>query len=168
VEALAKLAQSPPRDPRLKVTWRTGRKVVVDVDAADATAPINGLSPTLVLSTPGGSSETFAVAQTGPGRYALSLPAPRSPSLATLRESGRVIDRFAVAGRYPAEFDGIGNDRAALQSLAERTGGRVIDPQDRGRLSIRARGEGRPLGPLLAVVGAALIGLGLVTWRIKR
>jgi hypothetical protein len=168
VEALAQGVQSPPRDPRLTVTWRTGRRLVVELDAADATAPVNGLSPTLVLTTPAGSSETLAVPQTAPGRYVLSIPAPRSSGLATLRESGRVVDRFAVAGRYPPEFDGIGNDRAALSSLARRTGGRVIQPGERDRLVLPDRADGTPVAPLLATVGAVLVGAGLAVWRGKR
>ena len=169
VEALAAQIQSPPRDPRLKVTWRADRRLVVDLDAVDSAAPINGLAPTLVLTTPAGTTETFPLPQTAPGRYVVSLPAPRSSVLATLRESGRVVDRFAVAGRYPEEFDGVGNDREALSSLARRTGGRVIEPDDRGRLSIRPRGgRGTDLAPTFATIGAALVGLGLVTWRINR
>ena len=86
VEALAARIQSPPRDPRLNVTWRTGRRLVVDLDAVDGAAPINGLSPTLVLTTPAGATETFPLPQTGPGRYVLDLPAPRPSVLATLRD----------------------------------------------------------------------------------
>lgn len=168
VEAMTALVQSPPRDPRLMVSWRTGRDLIIELDAVDDAQPINGLSPTVVLSTPAGSSETFSLPQTAPGRYALTLAAPRSSVLATLHASGRVIDRFAVAGRYAAEFDGIGNDHEALASLAKRTGGRIIEPHDRRPLSIRARGATWRLTPYLAAAGALLIGLGLVAWRIKR
>ena len=38
------------------------------------------------------------------------------------------MDRIAVAGRYAPEFDAIGNDRSAMNQLARRTGGAVIDP----------------------------------------
>jgi hypothetical protein len=168
VKALAARVQSPPRDPRLNVIWRTGRRLIVDLDAVDGAAPINGLSPILVLSTPAGATETVLLPQTGPGRYVLNLPAPRSSVLATIRESDRIIDRFAVAGRYPEEFDGVGNDRDALSSLARRTGGRVVEPADRGRLSIRNPRGGTDLAPAFATLGGVLVGLGLVTWRIKR
>ena len=168
VEALAAQVQSPPRDPRLNVTWRSGPRLIVELDAVDGAAPINGLSPALVLTSPAGATETYPLPQTGPGRYVLSVAAPRSSVLATLHESGRVVDRFAVAGRYPEEFAGVGNDRDALRSLARRTGGRVIEPTDRGRLSIRSPAGGTDLAPSFATIGAALIGLGLVTWRIKR
>ena len=168
VEPLASLVQTPPRDPRLKVTWRTGRELVVDIDAATDAAPINGLSPTLVLSSPAGAGETLPVPQTGPGRYALTLPSPTLPKLATVRIDGRTVDRFAVAGRYAPEFDGIGNDRAALSSLARRSGGRVIEPSERARLSIRTGRRGTDLAPPLATAGAVLVGLGLIAWRSKR
>jgi hypothetical protein len=163
VEALAALVQNPPRDPRIKVTWRTGRHLVVDMD----TGTINGLSPTLALTTVGGTTTSHAIPQTGPGRYMLSLTAPRESSYVTVFESGRVLDRFAVAGRYPAEFDGIGNDRIALASLAGRTGGKLIEPAARGPLQLPAPAGGTPLGAYFAAAGAALIAFGLVAWRVK-
>jgi hypothetical protein len=163
VEALAVLVQNPPRDPRIKITWRTGRRLVVDIDAGT----INGLSPTLALTALGGVTTPQPVPQTAPGRYVLSLPAPRESSYATVFESGRVIDRFAVAGRYPAEFDGVGNDRAALAALAQRTGGRVIEPAERKSLHLPTPTGSTPLSPYFAAAGAALAALGLVAWRAK-
>ena len=168
VEALASIVQVPPRDPRLKVTWRTGRNLVVDIDAVGDSAPMNSLSPTLVLSSAAGPRQTLPVPQTGPGRYALTLPSPRSPALAAVLVEGRALDRFPVAGRYAPEFDAVGNDRAALSSLAARTGGRVIEPSERARLSIRTGRRGTDLAPLLAAAGAVLVSLGLVAWRAKR
>ncbi|HEV2294606.1 MAG TPA: VWA domain-containing protein [Tepidisphaeraceae bacterium] len=164
VEALAALVQSPPRDPRLKVTWRTGLRLVIDIDAADQAAPMNGLSPTLVLTTLAGASETFRIPQTGPGRYHLALPAPRATAIATVRESSRMIERSAVAGRYAPEFDGIGNDRLALASLARRTGARVIEPGERGRVQFSGWGARRSIASYVAGAGALLVGMGLVAW----
>ncbi|MGB7158580.1 MAG: hypothetical protein WBD40_10975, partial [Tepidisphaeraceae bacterium] len=162
---LAALSQRPPRDPRLRVTWRSGPKLVVEIDASDGATLLNGLSPTLSLFTPTGEAQTHAVPQTGPGRYTLALDAPRSPRLATIGESGRILDRFAVAGRYPAEFDAIGNDREAMAALATRTGGRVIEPGDRTAIRFVAPDTTVSVMSYLAFAGGVLIALGLVVWR---
>ena len=77
-----------------------------------------------------------------------------------------MIDRIAVAGRYPPEFDGIGVDRAALSELARRTGGRVIEPADVSPLVLPGPRRGRPLVAYLAALGALLVAAGLVRWRM--
>ncbi len=88
--------------------------------------------------------------------------------IAIVQASGRIVERFAVAGRYAPEFDGIGNDRAALTSLAQRTGGRVIEPQDRLPLPIRSLAAPQRLAPYLAAAGAFLVAIGLLAWWTKR
>jgi len=70
-----------------------------------------------------------------------------------------------LAGRYPREFDAIGNDRAAMAELARRTGGRVIEPNDATPIHIQGAARNISLTSELASAGAALIALGFVHWR---
>ena len=59
-------------------------------------------------------------AQVAPGRYEIDIPIRRSPVIAQVRDPhGGIVRRFALAGRYPPEFDAIGNDRRNLQALAD-------------------------------------------------
>jgi len=76
-----------------------------------------------------------------------------------------VIDRFALAGRYDREFDAIGNDRDAMRELAQRTGGRMIEPADTQPLNIHGAEHRIMLTSEFAFVGVALIVIGLIHWR---
>ena len=172
---MARLIASPPRDPRFSVTWDAASKLRVTIDARDGNRYLNRLNFALDVSpasaTPVVTSTTTTrasaqpIPQTGPGRYELAIDAPAVSSIATLRHDGRVIDRSAVAGRYPPEFDAIGVDRAALAELARRTGGRVIEPSDTSRIDLPAPRQGSSLVAYLAAVGALLLAAGLVRWR---
>jgi von Willebrand factor type A domain len=170
--ALADLLARPPRDPRFRVTWETGPRLVVKVDATDGEAYLNARNVSLeIAAVTGGEAPAApraqAVPQTGPGRYEVSLPAPRSPSLATLRVDGQVLERIAVAGRYAPEYDAIGNDRAALRALAERTGGKLIEPDMTGPIDFRWPPRDVSLTPWLAAAGGMFVALGLIWWRAR-
>jgi hypothetical protein len=78
-----------------------------------------------------------------------------------------VLERVAVAGRYAPEYDAIGNDRAALRALADRTGGRVIEPGMRGPIDFRWPPRDVDLTPWLAAAGALMVALGLIWWRAR-
>jgi hypothetical protein len=174
-EPLVRLAARPPHDPRLRVTWDAGEKLRVVVEALDRSAGagaeyLNGHQLTLELSDLAGGSEsaaprTLAVNQSAPGRYEASIDAPAAPSLATLRQRGRAVERYAVAGHYPAEFERVGNDRRAMRELAGRTGGSVIEPSQQSPPNLPAPQRGADLTPWLAAAGAALLAAALVWWR---
>jgi Ca-activated chloride channel homolog len=168
VERFASLVARRPADPRCRVTWHTGPRLTVAIDAGDGQKYLNGQRFMLALSPDGSQTgDARPIPQTAPGRYELSLPAPRSPVIATLRGEGRVLDRIAVAGRYAPEFDAIGVDREALRALAERTGGRVIVADEAKPIEFHWPPRGVPLSPWLASAGALLVALGLVWWRIR-
>jgi hypothetical protein len=169
VEAMAQRIARPPRDPQFTVTWDAGPGLVVRVDAGDGGRYLNGLALRLeVAEAEGDASRGMMqeVPQVAPGRYEIALPAPRAASFATLRHEGRVIDRVAVAGRYAPEFDAVGNDYAALRTLAERTGGRLIDRAWTKAIDFPFPRRELTLGPWLALAAAAVVGLGLVRWRV--
>ena len=75
------------------------------------------------------------------------------------------MERVAVAGRFPPEFDAVGNDRRAMRELAERTGGAVVEPSQTGPLRLPPGTRDVPLTSPLAVAAATLIALGLIWWR---
>ncbi|HEY7120667.1 MAG TPA: vWA domain-containing protein [Tepidisphaeraceae bacterium] len=176
LEAMAKLAARPPRDPRFKVTWETaGPRLGVRVDAADAGGRyLNDLRLRLAISGEEDGSAAppvvHEIPQTAPGRYELTLPpGPRARSFATLREGaggGRVIDRVAVAGRYAPEFDAIGNDYDAMHALAHRTGGAVIDRAWTKPIDLPLPRREVDLTAWLALAGALALAAGLARWRL--
>ncbi|MDB5320667.1 MAG: hypothetical protein JWN40_2298, partial [Phycisphaerales bacterium] len=166
--AMAKRIARPPRDPRFTVGWEAGARLVVRVDAAEEGRYLNGLALRLELADENDAARVsgYDVPQVGPGRYEVSLPAPRVRSFATLRQEGRVVDRVAVAGRYAPEFDAVGNDHAAMRTLAERTGGRVIDPGWVRPIDFPFPKREVALAPWLALGAAGVVGLGLIRWRM--
>jgi hypothetical protein len=168
-EALANLVARPPRDPRYALAWKVGARLVVTVDARDGDRYLNDLNLAMDISdaTGGGAArKSFTFSQTGPGRYEVTLSAPRASVLASVREADHVIDRFAVAGRYAPEFDAIGNDHAAMRALAERTGGAVIEPPQTRPIDFAWPKRSVSITSLMACCGAALIGLGLIRWKV--
>lgn len=170
VEAMVELVTSKPRDPRFKVVWTTARDLRVTIDAIEANRYLNELNFMLELRQADDLSRTGntrVVPQVGPGRYELSLPAPRSAAIASILLDGRLIDRQARAGRYATEFDGIGNDRGALRELAARSGGRIIEPDDHRPIDFKLPRRRVDLSSILAASGAVLIALGLIHWRIR-
>jgi hypothetical protein len=131
IERFAEQIQQPPGDPRFAVSCETGPTLRIKVDAIDHDRFMNGLPITLDLFDPRGTAAAATamnIPQTGPGEYQLSLPAPRSPRLMTVRTGDHILSRFSVAGRYAPEFDAIGNNMENLRLLADRTGGTVIPP----------------------------------------
>ena len=170
VEAIAARVASPPRDPRFVISWDAARVVRVTVDAADNGSFTNDLNLRLQLVDPARAAaerESMPIAQVGPGRYELELPAPASPRLAIVWLGERMLARRAIAGRYAPEFDAIGTDRAALRALAERTGGRVIEPGESGPIRFNWPRRRVKLASALATTGAALVALGLLHWKLS-
>lgn len=160
IEQLAARLARSPRDPRFHVSWESGSMLHIVVDAIDGQAYINGQE----LKVDWGGT-TYSVPQVGPGRYELSVEAPRSPAIATLRARGRMLERIALAGRYAPEFDAIGNDLRAMNELARRSGGAVIPPNQSRPIDIRWPPRRVSMAPELAMAGALFIGMGLMAWR---
>jgi hypothetical protein len=107
------------------------------------------------------------IPQSEPGSYLLEFPAPRTASFATVRVVRRVIDRAALAGRHAPEFDAVGNDRRAMEELARRTGGAVIEPGQTNPLDFHWTPRLIPMASPLAAGGALLVALGLIWWRVS-
>ncbi len=169
IESLAKLVARPPRDPRFTAAWKIGATLGVTLDAIDGRTYLNDQAVTLRLrsTSPTAEMSEHAVPQVEPGRYALELPAPRSPVFAEVRVNGQFVDRIAVAARYAPEFDAIGNDHAAMRTLADRTGGDVISPGMKRPIDFNWPRREVRLSSWLAALGALLAALGLVRWRLR-
>jgi von Willebrand factor type A domain len=168
IKRVAHIIAQPPRDPRFSVTWQSGPMLHVMVDAIDKGSYLNGEHLQLDLSdlsTTPTHVESTPIAQTAPGRYEADVPSPRTPVIATVRDGPRVLERIAVAGRYPPEFEAIGNDRAKLLALARRTGGGLIDPASNAPIDFHWPVRERSLTSLLATLGAAFIAWGLIRWK---
>jgi hypothetical protein len=164
VDSLASLIAEKPRDPRFSVQLETGGRLHVTVDAADAGRFLNDLAITLDLAGNGPKHEA-ALQQTAPGRYEVSVDSPRESQIATLRIADETIDRFAIAGRYPPEFDAVGNDHAAMRKLTQNSGGKIIWPGDSGRIDFHWPPIETPAGPWLCLIGLILISAGVVNGR---
>jgi hypothetical protein len=168
--ALADALARPPHDPRYRVSWDAAAKLAITVDAVDGTKYLNGKSVQLELSVQaetGAKAVSFAVPQVASGRYELLIPAPRVPTFAAVRVEGHLVDRIAVAGRYAAEFDAVGNDHEAMEKLARQTGGAVISPKQNLPIDFHWRTRPMALAPWLAIVGAALFACGLGVWKMR-
>jgi hypothetical protein len=168
IEPLIASLERAPADPRFRVTWKSDAKVSIDVQARDGQNYLNAQTITLELTRgfeSDGSPVKFAISQTAPGGYELSIDAPRLPAFATVRAGGAVIARFAVAGRYPLEFDRIGNDLAALSRLAQQTGGQLIRPGQKSPIDFRFPPRPVSLDSWLAILGAIFIAMALVRWQ---
>jgi hypothetical protein len=160
VEALARTVAKPPRDPRFHVSWQSGPMLRLVIDAIDGRQYLNGQVLNLELL-----GLMRAVPQIAPGRYELAIESPGSPTIATLRAGGRVLERIALAGRYAPEFDAIGNDLAAMHELARRSGGAVIPPDQSKAIDIRWPTRHVSVASEMAILGAICIAMGLIAWR---
>lgn len=171
--ALAQAVAHAPRDPRFSVSHVCGESLRVSVDAADNRSYLNDRHVVLWLSddvaaegTGAGHRDAFELSQRGPGQYELEIPAPRRAAIAQVEADGQVIDRFAVAGRYAREFDGISNDHDAMERLARQTGGAVIWPRQTWPIDFHWPLRWTPLGPVLAIIGVVVIAIGLIVWKL--
>ncbi|HEV8603993.1 MAG TPA: hypothetical protein VGQ99_01430, partial [Tepidisphaeraceae bacterium] len=104
---------------------------------------------------------------TSPGRYELSLPAPTTPTFATILHHTQLLDRLSLPARYAPEFDSLGNDDQAMKSLASATNGAVIPPTDSRPIHFNFPRNQLPLSSWLAVAAALFIASGLILWRLR-
>lgn len=117
-----------PSDPRVSIDV-ANHEIRID---ASGLAECNHRA--FVLQIDNGSALGFT--QIGPARYSLPIDAAAQPRVATILLDGAPIRRTVISPRYAAEFDAIGNNRQNLQSIADRSGGRVIQPTDLSPISL--------------------------------
>jgi hypothetical protein len=161
MESIASLIAQKPRDPRFSVRWETTGRLHVVVDAADSGKFLNDLAITLELPDDAGK-KTTPMQQSAPGRYEAVMASSRDSRIATLRTGDEIIDRVCIPGRYPPEFDAVGNDHAAMATLADRSGGQIIWPSDHHRIDFHWPVVATPLGPWTCAIALLLISSGLI------
>jgi hypothetical protein len=140
----------------------------VTVTAAEGQKPLNEQAMSLSLSdlsTNSPRSTSHPLSQTAPGTYEATLPSPPVATLVTVRVGETPVDRFAVAGRYAAEFDAIGNDRAVMQQLAGMSGGRVIETTQTTPIDFGWPPKRVPITPWIATAGGVCMAFGLILWK---
>ncbi len=96
----------------------------------EAGVPVDGLTIQTKVFTDG-SQQTVDLVQTGPGQYSgdlSSVPSGDHVVVATPKRDGKPIRPTigAVHTDDQTEYDALSSDRAALESLAARSGGRVL------------------------------------------
>ncbi len=169
--ALAETIARRARDPRYHVSWDTGSSLTVRLDTLADGEPINRLAPTLELAmiepiAATTAPTTYWLEQTAPGRYEVSIDAPRRSSLASVRVGDQLADRKVLSGEYPPEFDEIGNDYAAMRRLADSGGGSVIQPTQLEPIRLHWPTHAVSAAPTLALLGTLLMAIGLIVWRL--
>jgi hypothetical protein len=168
IQALAEKNAAVIEDPKFSVTWSTASEFKIQVRAIDQDRFLNGEPLSAQILDPQINSQpmqTFDFTQTGPGEYELNLPTPRTSRWVIIRDRGNPIKRFAVAGRYPIEFNAIGNNLQNLQTLADRTAGQIIPPGPVQPIDFHWPSERKPLQSEFAIAGFTFISLGLVLNR---
>ena len=162
IDLLADTIAMPPRDPRFTISWETSSTIHVRIDAADNGVFLNDLDLQLLTNS---ADPAQPIPQTGPGRYELTIPSPREPTLLLVRTPERILMRLPVPGRYAPEFDRIGNNRPAMAELARRTNGRVIEPDDSAPIVFPSTTRVVALTPWLSIIAAVLLAAGLLRLR---
>lgn len=164
IEIVGDLLLAVPIDPRFDVTFDLGRELQVEVQAQQQGSPMNRLELTLELGMTGGGASVHRLEQVAPGRYQVVLPAPADSTQARMLHEGAEIARAPLAGRYPPQFERIGNNRDTLGMLVDRWGGRIVEP-DEQVLDLRTRRATVSLQPWLITAGALLMAGWLVGIR---
>ena len=181
-EQVVRWSMRPAAPPNLMIRTRTeGETAIVEVEAmGDGGGFANFLQGRARVLQPDGSAVDANLQQIGPGRYRgefeVSEQGAYLVNVLFPNEEGGVAAsvQAAVSVPYAKEFATVRDNRALLESVAERTGGRVlettsdlqvIDPFDRSGLEM-------PFSPtriwdLLAIIAAGLFVLDVAVRRIS-
>jgi hypothetical protein len=110
-----------------------GETAIVELEATNAAGGFaTNLQPEGVAILPDGDVAALNVVQVGPGRWRAEFPVPEAGSylvnfsLGTGEDGRRATVQAAVNLPYPKEFRTVRDNRALLEQIAEKTGGRVL------------------------------------------
>ena len=165
---VVKRTTRPPEDPNRQVTVKIdGNHAVITLDAqtgVDATDRhyLNFLPTTATIVDPRGQEHEIQLPQVAPGRYVATYPVEDdgiySLQVRQTEADGSIANQssgFVVP--YSPEYSAGGTDENFLESLAKRTGGRLIhDPEQAFIHDLPAVGAPRQLWPYLLALVAML------------
>jgi len=165
---VVKRTTRPPEDPNRQVTVKIdGNHAVITLDAqtgVDATDRhyLNFLPTTATIVDPRGQEHEIKLPQVAPGRYVATYPVEDdgiySLQVRQTEADGSIANQssgFVVP--YSPEYSAGGTDENFLESLAKRTGGRLIhDPEQAFIHDLPAVGAPRQLWPYLLALVAML------------
>ncbi len=166
---LVKRTDRPPEDPNRQVTVKIeGDHARITLDAqTGAELPdrhyLNFLPTEAVLVEPSGAEQRVPLPQVAPGRYEASVPVEADGvytlTATQIEPTGeRSIQSGGFVVPYSPEYGLTGTDQNLLESLARRTGGKLIsDPSEAFTHTLPSVGAPRPLWPLLMVALAILV-----------
>ena len=141
----------PERRPLTVSTRREGADVVLTVAAAGESGDFADFLPTFATVTSAAGEPVAAreLAQTAPGEYTLRLPAPEPGAYAVEvrqeRPGGPLIETAGITVPPSPESLPAPEGPSLLESLAVRTGGRVLSLDDPGAVWDAPTSGGSPL-----------------------
>jgi Mg-chelatase subunit ChlD len=166
---VVKRTDRPPEDPNRQVTVKiAGDRARITLDAqAGAELPdrhyLNFLPTEAVLVEPSGEEQRVPLPQVAPGRYEASVPVEADGvytlTATQIEPTGeQSIQSGGFVVPYSPEYGLTGTDQNQLESLARRTGGKLIsDPSEAFTHTLPSVGAPRPLWPLMMVALAILV-----------
>jgi uncharacterized membrane protein len=156
-----------------------GETAIVELEATSASGGFaTSLEPEGLAIRPNGEVASLNVVQVGPGRWRSEFPVQDAGSylvnfsLGTGEDGRRATVQAAVNLPYPKEFRTVRDNRALLEQIADKTGGRVlalgvpqgIDAFDRAGLPVPE--SQRRMWDLMAIIAAALFFFDVAVRRI--
>ncbi|MEY3025338.1 MAG: hypothetical protein RLZZ238_235 [Planctomycetota bacterium] len=157
-----------------------GETAIVELEATDASGGFAAsLNPEAAVVDPDGKARMLNAVQVGPGRWRAEFPVPDAGSylvnfsLGAGEDGRRATMQAAVNLPYPKEFRTVRDNRALLEQVASRTGGRVlaisstpagIDAFDRAGLPIPE--SQKRIWDLMAVLAAVVFLLDVAVRRL--
>jgi uncharacterized membrane protein len=156
-----------------------GETAIVELEATDEQGGFaTNLDPEAATVGPSGTVSTLNVVQSGPGRWRAEFPVAEAGSylvnfsLGKTKDGRRSTVQAAVSVPYPKEFRTVRDNRALLEQIADKTGGRVlrlgnmqgIDAFDRAGLPVPE--SQRRMWDLMAIIAAILFLLDVAARRI--
>jgi len=156
-----------------------GETAIVELEATDGSGGFaTNLNPEGITIGPGGEVAQLNVVQTGPGRWRTEFPVSEAGaylvnfSLGTGADGRRSTVQASVSVPYPKEFRTVRDNRALLEQIADKTGGRVlrmgiadgINAFERAGLPVPE--SQRRMWDLLAIIAAVLFLLDVAVRRI--
>jgi uncharacterized membrane protein len=156
-----------------------GETAIAELEATDKGGGFaNNLDPEGASIGPDGEVTPLNVVQTGPGRWRAEFPVAEAGaylvnfSLGRAEDGRRATVQASVSVPYPKEFRTVRDNRALLEQIADKTGGRIlalsapqgIDAFERAGLPVPE--SQRRMWDLFAIIAAVLFLLDVAVRRI--